>query len=89
MDWKKYETNLKSNLIYNCMHWCLILQISYLKDSLSAIQIQTLRHKRVLLEEKLELQQKHLREGGKAAFSGNHNLMSSIVCIKKCEQLTL
>ncbi|PVD23464.1 hypothetical protein C0Q70_16736 [Pomacea canaliculata] len=44
-------------------------QISYLKDSLSAIQIQTLRHKRVLLEEKLELQQKHLREGGKAAFS--------------------
>ncbi|XP_070195173.1 coiled-coil and C2 domain-containing protein 1-like isoform X1 [Littorina saxatilis] len=43
-------------------------QISYLKDSLSAIQMQTLRHKSSLLEEKLELQQKQLREGGTEAW---------------------
>ena len=46
------------------------LQISYLKDGLSAIQMQTLRHKSALLEEKLELQQKKLREGGLEAWKG-------------------
>ncbi|GFR99162.1 coiled-coil and C2 domain-containing protein 1-like protein [Elysia marginata] len=39
-------------------------QISQLKDSLSVTQTQTLRHKSALIEEKLELQQKKLREGG-------------------------
>ena len=51
-------------------HEELWFQISYLKDGLSAIQMQTLRHKSALLEEKLELQQKQLREGGLEAWKG-------------------
>ncbi|RUS89573.1 hypothetical protein EGW08_002691 [Elysia chlorotica] len=39
-------------------------QISQLKDGLSLTQTQALRHKSALIEEKLELQQKKLREGG-------------------------
>ncbi|GFN95176.1 coiled-coil and c2 domain-containing protein 1-like protein [Plakobranchus ocellatus] len=43
-------------------------QISQLKDSLSVTQTQALRRKSALIEEKLELQQKKLREGGVEAW---------------------
>ncbi|CAG5121470.1 unnamed protein product [Candidula unifasciata] len=39
-------------------------QMGQLKDSLSLSQTQVLKHKSALLEEKIELQQKKLREGG-------------------------
>lgn len=43
-------------------------QIFQLKDSLSVSQTQALKHKSALIEEKLELQQKKLREGGIEAW---------------------
>ncbi|XP_035827871.1 coiled-coil and C2 domain-containing protein 1-like isoform X2 [Aplysia californica] len=43
-------------------------QIYQLKDSLSVTQTQALRHKSALIEEKIELQQKKLREGGLEAW---------------------
>ncbi|ESO95891.1 hypothetical protein LOTGIDRAFT_175058 [Lottia gigantea] len=43
-------------------------QIEALKDSLTELQTQTLKQKSSLLLEKVELQQKYLREGGKGAI---------------------
>ncbi|XP_059170494.1 coiled-coil and C2 domain-containing protein 1-like [Physella acuta] len=43
-------------------------QILQLKDSLSLSQTQVLKHKSAMIEEKIELQQKRLREGGRDAW---------------------
>ena len=65
--------------IYIYIYTVILLQIIQLKDSLSVTQTQALRHKSALIDEKIELQQKKLREGGMDAWKGKVGIM--IICL--------
>ncbi|XP_050400468.1 coiled-coil and C2 domain-containing protein 1-like isoform X2 [Patella vulgata] len=65
-------------------------QISALKDSLTELQTQTLKHKSCLIQEKIELQEKHIREGGAPALKSYLIAIQSEIpaFVQEAQQLT-